>query len=123
MNVTVKAIVAIATTVAAGLMPLQPSSASTFSAWKVSGVAKGDLLNVRAYPSPKSRILVGYPNGTTLSMTGTCTGGVNLAVIGGQPSWKQRQAVRYKWCQAWLDADGNGEYEPGWVYGRFIRPL
>ena len=100
-----------------------PVSASTFQAWSVTGVAKGDLLNVRAYPSPRSRILVGYPNGQTLSMTGRCTGNVNLAVIGGQPAWKQRQLVRHLWCQTWLDADGDGEYEPGWVYGRYIRPL
>jgi len=100
----------------------QATLASTFAAWRVTGVAADDLLNVRAYPSSGSRILVGYPEGTRLSMTGRCTGGVNLAVIGGLPEWQQRQAVRYRWCETWLDPDGDGEYQSGWVYGRYITP-
>jgi hypothetical protein len=54
---------------------LPPAVSSTFVAWRVTGVAANDLLNVRAYPSSSSKILVGYANGTTLSMTGKCTGG------------------------------------------------
>jgi hypothetical protein len=98
------------------------SSASTFVAWQVTGVASDDLLNVRAYPSSTSRIVVGYPTGTVLSMTGRCTGGINLHDIQGRPTWQQRQIVRYKWCETWLDADGDGEFTNGWVYGRYIRP-
>ncbi len=97
-------------------------SGSAFVAWRVADVARGDLLNVRAYPSPSSRILVGYPGGTRLSMTGRCTGGVDLSAIQGLPAWKQRQVVRYKWCEAWLDPTGSGQYRNGWVYGRYIRP-
>ena len=99
-----------------------PGLSSAFYAWRVSGVAAGDLLNVRAYPSSGSRILVGYPDGTRLSMTGRCTGGVHLDDLGGLPSWKQRRAVRYKWCEAWLDPEGDGRFRNGWVYGRYIRP-
>lgn len=95
---------------------------AAFVAWKVAGVSGNDLLNVRAYPSSGSRILVGYPNGTTLSMTGRCMNGVRLDDIGGQPGWKQRQAVRFTWCETWLDPDGDGDYESGWIYGRYIRP-
>src|SRR5688572_13250780 len=84
-----------------------PAVGSTFVAWRVTGVAADDLLNVRAYPSSGSRILVGYPNGTRLSMTGRCTGGVQLDEIGGLPSWQQRQMVRYQWCETWLDPDGD----------------
>ena len=99
-----------------------PSWSSTFVAWRVTGVSANDLLNVRAYPSSGSRILVGYTNGAVLSMTGKCTGGVDLAGIQNLPGWKQRQLVRHQWCQAWLDPKGNGEFRPGWVYGRYIRP-
>ena len=99
-----------------------PAASSAFVAWKITGVAGDDLLNVRAYPSASSRILVGYPNGTTLSMTGRCTGGVNLDAIGGLSSTQQRQMVRYQWCETWLDPDGDGEFRNGWVYGRYIRP-
>ena len=99
-----------------------PGFGSTFVAWRVTDVGRGDLLNVRAYPSPSSRILVGYANGTRLSMTGRCTGGVDLHAIQRQPAWKQRQRVRYQWCQAWLDPTGSGEYRSGWVYGRYITP-
>lgn len=99
-----------------------PAGSSAFVAWHVTGVAASDLLNVRAYPSFSSRILVGYPNGTTLSMTGRCTGGVQLDKIQRLPTWQQRQMVRYSWCEAWLDPEGHGEFRNGWVYGRYIRP-
>lgn len=98
------------------------SFSSAFVAWRVTGVSVDDLLNVRAYPSSTSRILVGYPNGTRLSMTGRCTDGVRLDSIQGMSAWQQRQAVRYSWCEAWLDPRGNGEFRNGWVYGKFIRP-
>jgi hypothetical protein len=55
-------------------------------------------------------------------MTGRCTGGVNLGVIQGRPAWKQRQLVRYEWCETWLDPAGS-EYRNGWVYGPHIRPV
>jgi len=77
---------------------------------------------VRAYPSSKSQILVAYPNGTLVSMTGVCTGGLNLGQINGLPAWKQRQLVRYLWCQAFVDPQGNGQYVTAWVYGKYIRP-
>lgn len=96
--------------------------ASTFVAWRVAGLTAGDLLNVRAYPSPKSKVLVGYPEGTTLSMTGRCTGGVDLGDIAGLPQAQQRELVRYRWCEAWLDPSGSGTFRQGWVYGRYIRP-
>ena len=99
-----------------------PGFGSTFVAWRVADVARGDLLNVRAYPSPSSRVLVGYPNGTRLSMTGRCTGGVDIHAIQRLPAWKQRQLVRYKWCETWLDPTGSGEYRSGWIYGRYITP-
>jgi len=99
-----------------------PSASSAFYGWQVTDVPNWDTLNVRAYPSSKSQILVAYPNGTLLSMTGVCTGGLNLGQINGLPAWKQRQLVRYKWCQLYIDPQGNGQYVVAWVYGKYIRP-
>jgi hypothetical protein len=97
--------------------------ASTFFAWQVTGVSGGDVLMVRAYPSTQSQIIVGYPSGVTLSLTGRCTGGVDLNGINGRPSWFQRQAVRSVWCEVWLDPYATGDFRNGWVYGGYIRPL
>lgn len=92
-----------------------PSYSSAFFAWQVANVEAWDTLNVRAYPSSKSRILVAYPNGTALSMTGVCTDNLNLNQINGLPAWNQRQHVRYRWCQTWIDPLGNGQFQPAWV--------
>ena len=96
--------------------------ASTFVAWQVNGVAANDVLMIRAYPSPQSKILVGYPDGIMLSMTGRCTGGVDLAEIQGLPAWKQRQMVSGQWCELWFDPYGTGEFRNGWVFGRYLKP-
>lgn len=98
------------------------SNATTFAAWQVADVAFGDTLNVRKYPSSKSQKQSSYPNGTVLQMTGPCTGGIDLLDISAQPAWKQRQQVRYRWCQVWHDPARNGQFVTGWVYGRYIKP-
>jgi hypothetical protein len=108
---------------AAGLVAGTVSSgASAFFGWQIADVPAWDTLNVRAYPSSQSQILVAYPNGTMLSLTGVCTNGVNLEAVSGLPGWQQRQAVRYAWCQAWVDPQGSGEYRTAWVYGKYIAP-
>lgn len=112
-----------AAAVAASLVASVLPASAEFFGWQVTGVPAWDVLNVRAYPSSQSQILVGYPNGTALSLTGKCTARLKLDDINGWPKWKQVQAVRYRWCEAWLDPQGNGNYRPGWVYGKFIRPL
>lgn len=98
------------------------SNASAFFAWQVTNVEHWDTLNVRAYPSSQSQILVAYPNGTPLSLTGVCTDSLNLNQISGLPTWTQRQHVRYRWCQTWIDPHGNGQFQSAWVYGRYISP-
>jgi hypothetical protein len=98
------------------------SLASTFVAWEVTGISSNDVLMVRAYPSSSSRILVGYPNGVMLSMTGRCTGDVRVDEIGGLTDAQQRAVVRSVWCEVWLDPYGSGEFRNGWVFGRYIRP-
>ena len=95
---------------------------AAFYAWQVADVPEWDTLNVRAYPSSTSQVLVAYPNGTLLSMTGACTDGLDLGQIAGMPALQQRRHVRCLWCQAWVDPQGNGNYRAAWVYGKFIAP-
>jgi predicted MFS family arabinose efflux permease len=102
-----------------------PATASAFFGWRVAGVAANDVLKVRAYPSSTSKVQAAYVNGTNLSMTGTCTGGLHMdqtwfAKLG----WSgKRAAVRYRWCQIWHDPKQNGQFKAGWVYGKYIAPL
>lgn len=98
------------------------SQAATFAAWQVADVPFGDTLNARKYPSSNSQKQSAYPNGTVLQMTGKCTGGVDLFDISGMPEWRQKQQVRYRWCQIWHDPAQNGNFVTGWVYGRYIQP-
>ncbi len=98
------------------------AQANAFAAWQVADVPFGDTLNVRKYPSGNSQKQSAYPNGTVLQMTGKCTGGVDLKDISGMSDAKQRQLVRYRWCQVWHDPAQNGNFVTGWVYGRYIAP-
>lgn len=98
------------------------SQASTFVAWKVTNVPFGDTLNVRKYPASTSQKQNAYPNGAVLSMTGRCTGGVDLKNIQGQPKHVQAAKVRTRWCEVWHDPAQNGKFVTGWVYGKYIRP-
>jgi len=113
---------AIAVAFAGLLAGTAPSISSAFYPWQIADVPEWDTLNVRAYPSSQSQILVAYPNGTTLSMTGACTKGLDLGQIAGLSAWQQRQYVRYLWCQTWVDPQGNGNYQAAWVYGKYIAP-
>ena len=99
-----------------------PAGASTFVAWEVSGVDWNDVLNARAWPSSSSAVRAGYPNGTKLQMTGRCMDGVDLKRIARRSASAQRQAIRATWCQIWHDPQRNGNWQEGWVYGKFIRP-
>ncbi|MDX8481151.1 SH3 domain-containing protein [Mesorhizobium sp. VK24D] len=98
------------------------SHATVFAAWQVAGAPFGDTLNARKYPSNTSQKQAAYPNGAALQMTGRCTGGINLLDIAGQPHWRQRQAIRYRWCEIWHDPAQNGHFVTGWVYGKYITP-
>jgi len=98
------------------------SNASAFAAWEIANVPWGDTLNVRKYPANSSQKQAAYPNGTVLQMTGRCTGGVDLFDISQMPEWKQRQNVRYRWCEVWHDPGQNGKFVTGWVYGKYIAP-
>src|ERR1044072_4073736 len=98
------------------------SHATVFAPWQVAGLPFGDTLNARKYPSNTSQKQAAYPNGTVLQMTGRCTGGINLLDISGQPHWKQKQTIRYRWGEVWHDPAQNGHFVTGWVYGKYITP-
>lgn len=100
-----------------------PTSAAAFFGWQVTDVSSDDVLMVRAYPSSQSQILVGYPSGVPLSMTGRCTDGVEMDDIAGLPGWQQRQIVRSVWCELWFDPYATGDFRNGWVYGAYIAPM
>jgi hypothetical protein len=118
-----KTLVAVVVAFAGIVASTAPSTSAAFFAWQVTDVPAWDTLNVRANPSSDSPILVAYPNGTVLSMTGVCTKGVDLSQIVGLPAAQQREHVRYAWCQTWVDPQGNGNFLPAWVYGKFIAPV
>lgn len=122
MNTMIRAFAAAAIAVSA-LSPLAgPAGATVFAAWEVTDVPWGDTLNVRKYPASHSQKQSAYPNGTVLQMTGRCTGGVDLHAISQQSEWRQRRAVRQRWCQIWHDPAKDGRFVTGWVYGKYIRP-
>ena len=100
-----------------------PATASAFFGWQVTDVSSSDVLMVRAFPDPGSRILVGYPAGTPLSLTGRCTNGLDLNAINGLPAAAQVQQVTDRWCEVWVDPYASGNWQSGWVFGRYIRPL
>lgn len=108
--------------IAAVALPAGSAWSATFASWRVEGVPSGDVLNVRKYPASHSQKQGAYPNGTVLQMTGKCTGSVDLFEIGNLPAWKQRQIVRFRWCQIWHDPARDGKFVTGWVYGRYVAP-
>lgn len=98
------------------------AQASAFVAWQVANVPFGDTLNVRKYPASYSQKQSAYPNGTILSMTGRCTGGVNLKNFQHLPKHIQAARMRTRWCEIWHDPAQNGNYVTGWIYGKYITP-
>lgn len=112
----------LAALVVAIAMSANPAQSSTFAAWEVANVDWNDVLNVRAWPSSQSAIRAGYPNETPLMMTGRCMNGVDLKDIAALPEDEQVAKIRYTWCEIWHDPTGTGDWQNGWVYGRYIRP-
>lgn len=84
--------------------------------WAVTGVAEGDVLNMRDVPHGDSRKLGGIPPGTE--------GIKNLGCLTPEPSlarWAdmtpaERANAKLEWCRV--------EYhgQQGWVAARFLRP-
>jgi hypothetical protein len=111
--------------VAAGMIggSIDLAGAAAFFGWQVADVSSDDVLMVRAFPDSMSRFRVGYPAGTPLSLTGRCTGGLDLNTVNGLPAAAQVAAVRDRWCEVWVDPYASGNWQSGWVSGRYIRPL
>ncbi|MEO1746930.1 MAG: SH3 domain-containing protein [Pseudomonadota bacterium] len=100
------------------------ANATTFFAWQVTDVKWGDTLNVRRWPAPHSQKRGAYPNGTVLQMTGKCKNAPTLlSQIAGMEAWKQRDIVRYMWCEVFHSPASNNIFEPGWVYMKYAKPL
>ena len=108
---------------AAGVACLALPAHAEFFGWQVTGVGPDDVLMVRAAPDTQGKILVGYPDDTPLSLTGSCTGDLKLDDINGKPPAEQVAAVGSRWCEIWLDPLGTGDFQAGWVYGKYIAPL
>jgi hypothetical protein len=68
--------------------------------WEVTGVAKGDTLNVRAGPSSRDPVLDEVDNGTVLRNLGC------------------RMSGGHRWCRV---APLGGSGTSGWVAGSFLR--
>ncbi len=82
--------------------------------WRVAGVAPGDVLNIRAAPSPKARALGTVPHdGQGLHNLG-CRGGLSFAQWEKAGPAQRERGRRARWCKI--------EYRgvTGWVAGRFL---
>ncbi len=121
MNSLIRTVTALVCASALAFWAGQAQTAA-FAAWQVSNLPFGDTLNVRKYPANSSQKQAAYPEGTVLQMTGKCTGGVDLLDISGEPAAKQKQLVRYQWCEVWHDPAKDGQFVTGWVYGKYISP-
>lgn len=100
-----------------------PAQAGAFFAWEVTDVPWGDVLNARKWPASHSQKQTAYPNSTVLSMTGRCKGAPDLlGRITALDDVRQRQVVRYRWCEIWHDPARNGRYTTGWVYMKYMKP-
>ena len=96
--------------------------ASAFWHGTVAGVAYNDVLNVRKWPSPQSRIVGSYDNGEDVSLTGRCKNpatNISFRIDNGQSAaWKRARMQKPNvWCQV-VTAEGH----VGWVRGRFVLP-
>jgi uncharacterized protein YraI len=102
---------------------LAPASvlASALFGFTVANVPDGDVLNVRAGPGTAHAIQAAYPNGTQLSLTGTCVG-LHLNDLGNLSRAEKYARTRTRWCEIWHDPQNNGTFATGWVHGRYVTP-
>ena len=96
-----------------------PAGSSAFWGATVVGIAYNDVLNVRRWPSPTSRVTASYHNGDNVSLTGKCRSvsgawSVNLDNAGSR--WQRRAWVNQHWCEVYHQDAGIG-----WVKGKYLR--
>ena len=100
----------------------QNAEASTFVPWETVNLEWNDVLKVREQPNSKARVVGAIvDNSTAISLTGTCTNGIDVKNVVSLSKWEIRKLVRYEWCQIVRDT-GEGGLINGWVYGRYIQP-
>jgi uncharacterized protein YraI len=82
--------------------------------FRVTGVAADDVLNIRAAPSPRARILGAIPpDGNGIRNRG-CRGGLSFAEWERASPAAREAADRRRWCRVtWRGMTG-------WVAGRFL---
>lgn len=98
---------------AAGAVPQEDGGPDNYV---VKGVAKADMLNLRAAPSASSAILGRIPPDATCLRNLGCQGGLTFQEFStlSDAEKKKRLAANPRWCKV--------EYKgkTGWVAGRFL---
>jgi hypothetical protein len=109
---------AVLLTLAAGM----PAIASAFWPGTVIGAPPSDPLNIRAWPSTRSRVITTAVNGSRLSLTGRCksiTTNVSFRIDGtGSTAFKYNRMKKPNvWCQL-VTSSG----QVAWARGKNIWP-
>ncbi len=83
--------------------------------WAVVGVARGDVLNMRAEPNAASRIVGRIPAGAMGLRNLGCRGIPSFEEWQRMSEAEKRRSARSRWCR--VEFQGR----IGWVAGRFLR--
>lgn len=83
--------------------------------WRVAGVQKNDVLNLRSAPNARARIVARLsPDARSLRNLG-CRGGLTFAEWQRSKPTQRQARSQQRWCN--VDYQGRR----GWVAGRFLR--
>ena len=96
-----------------------PAGSSAFWGATVVSIPYNDVLNVRRWPSPTSRVTASYHNGDNVSLTGKCrsvSGGWSVNLDNAGSRWQRRAWVKQHWCEVYHHDAGIG-----WVKGKYLR--
>jgi hypothetical protein len=88
----------------------------------VVGVERGDVLNVRAWPDPQSRVIATFMGGDFVRLPGRCKNiltnvSFRLSTLESAEEMYGKMRAANVWCQI-LDQHGY----PGWARGKYILP-
>jgi hypothetical protein len=108
---------AIASTLAAA-----QAVAGAFWPGTVINIASNDVLNIRKWPASTSQLIGAQPDGSEISLTGTCKNrvtNVSFRIDGSQSAnWKYNRMKKPNvWCQVMTV-----NAKLGWARGAFIWP-
>jgi hypothetical protein len=97
--------------------PLAFSTADGPDHWRVHGVAKGDVLNIRQEPDPKSEKVGEIPPDGECIKNIRCVGGLTFEEFTtlSEAEKKKIEKERPRWCL--IEYDG----VTGWVNGSYLR--